>query len=222
MTLNGGNKGFKLESATLEDVEEIAQIAASASTSPRMTLEFGGCKREDFLDWNRKAIKAELAGCSNYPDDALALKVVDEESGRIAGFAVWGWTPKASEVVFQPKWDLPLPAGSNTVLRKRFIASIQELEKTHQPSGGYFELLDLVTSPVFQRRGIGSQLVKVGLDKADEESKSCFLSGTPMGVPVYAKQGFEDVGRFEIPLEEYGGVGSHVHVAMIRKPVTRN
>jgi len=32
-----------------------------------------------------------------------------------------------------------------------------------------------------------------------------------MGVPVYAKQGFEDVGRLEIPMGEYGGEGAHVH-----------
>jgi len=98
------------------------------------------------------------------------------------------------------------------------VADLLALEENHEPPGGYFELLDLVTSPAFQRRGIGSQLVNVGLDRADEEGKFCFLSGSPMGVPVYAKLGFEAVGRLEIDLSDFGGVGTHVHVAMIRKP----
>lgn len=68
-----------------------------------------------------------------------------------------------------------------------------------------------MTSPSFQHRGIGSQLVKVGLERADEEGVKCFLSASPMGAPVYKKLGFEEVGRLEIPLEEFGGEGTHVH-----------
>jgi hypothetical protein len=32
-----------------------------------------------------------------------------------------------------------------------------------------------------------------------------------MGVPVYAKFGFREVGRLEMGLEEFGGEGTHVH-----------
>jgi hypothetical protein len=32
-----------------------------------------------------------------------------------------------------------------------------------------------------------------------------------MGAPLYRKLGFEDVGRLEIELEEFGGEGVHVH-----------
>lgn len=38
-----------------------------------------------------------------------------------------------------------------------------------------------------------------------------FLSGSPMGVPVYRQLGFEEVGRLEIGLEGFGGEGVHVH-----------
>lgn len=33
-----------------------------------------------------------------------------------------------------------------------------------------------------------------------------------MGVPVYRKLGFEEVGRLEIPLGEFGGREGEVHV----------
>jgi len=32
-----------------------------------------------------------------------------------------------------------------------------------------------------------------------------------MGVLLYKKLGFEEVGRLELPLEEFGGEGNHVH-----------
>jgi len=78
-----------------------------------------------------------------------------------------------------------------------------------------FEILTLqavVTATSYQRRGIGSRLVNVGLEKADKEGVEVYLSGSPMGVPVYKKLGFEEVGRIEIPLQEYGGKEGEVHV----------
>lgn len=48
-------------------------------------------------------------------------------------------------------------------------------------------LEQLATSPSYQRRGIGSQLVKHGLEKADREGMVCYLSAAPMGVAVYRK-----------------------------------
>lgn len=73
----------------------------SASTSPRILLEFQNCKREDFLDWYIQATKAAINASLECPEEALALKVVDEESGRIAGYAVWGWSSRVSYLPFQ-------------------------------------------------------------------------------------------------------------------------
>ncbi len=32
-----------------------------------------------------------------------------------------------------------------------------------------------------------------------------YLSGSPMGAPVYRKLGFKEIGRLEVPLGEFGG-----------------
>lgn len=53
--------------------------------------------------------------------------------------------------------------------------------------------------------------MKFGIDRADEEGMPCFLTASPMGAPVYRKLGFEDVGRLEFGMVDYGGEGSHVH-----------
>lgn len=102
------------------------------------------------------------------------------------------------------------------------------MEETYRPKGPYFELLErtfppplsltplkqytVITAVDYQRRGIGSRLVNVGLEKADKEGVEVYLSGSPMGVPVYQKLGFEEVGRLEIPLQEFGGKEGEVHV----------
>jgi hypothetical protein len=67
-----------------------------ASTSPRITLEFQNCTREDWLKWNLAGIKSELAGLEKFTGEAEAWKVVDveEEGGKevVAGVAIWGWS----------------------------------------------------------------------------------------------------------------------------------
>lgn len=86
------------------------------------------------------------------------------------------------------------------------------MENKHRPKDKPFhELLDLATHPSYQRRGIGSSLVSYGIQKAEKEVVRVYLSAAPMGVPVYKKLGFKEVGRLKFPLEEWGGEGVHIH-----------
>ncbi|CAG8974402.1 hypothetical protein HYALB_00010042 [Hymenoscyphus albidus] len=78
--------------------------------------------------------------------------------------------------------------------------------------------MDLCTAPSHRGLWLASRLIAIGLERADKEGNPCFLSGSPMGVPVYKKKWFEEVGRMSIELGEWGGEGVHVHVAMIRQP----
>ena len=84
------------------------------------------------------------------------------------------------------------------------------------------ELKELAISPSHRRLGLATKLLNIGLKKADEEGLACYLSASPMGVPLYQKCGFKEVGRLSIDLEEFGGMEyrgvEHVHVGMIRPP----
>jgi hypothetical protein len=57
-------------------------------------LESKDCQKEDWLEWYLKGVQNELAGCAKYPQEAIALKAVDEVTGEIAGYAVWGWSAR--------------------------------------------------------------------------------------------------------------------------------
>jgi hypothetical protein len=83
---------FKIQKATLQNVQEIAELLLSVSTSPRLLLEFGSCKREEWSEWYMKIVRCEVKVCEKVGEEgAEALVVVDDEEGRIVGFAVWSW-----------------------------------------------------------------------------------------------------------------------------------
>jgi hypothetical protein len=77
----------------------------SVSTAPRITLEFGKCKREDWLEWNAKGVRFEIAACEKRGGEAEAVIVVDQGDegkpgkGKIAGFAVWGWNVSVTFII---------------------------------------------------------------------------------------------------------------------------
>lgn len=66
-----------------------------------------------------------------------------------------------------------------------------------------------------QRRGLGSILVKWGIERADGNGKTIILDASPSGFPLYKILGFDEVDKLEIPLEEYGGEGEHIHGKVI-------
>jgi ribosomal protein S18 acetylase RimI-like enzyme len=56
----------------------------------------------------------------------------------------------------------------------------------------HYYLMIIGVDPEFQQQGIGSRLMKVGLDKADAEKLDCFLETvTPEDVRFYQKHDFE-------------------------------
>lgn len=84
---------FKIQKATLQNVQEIAELLLSVSTSPRLLLEFGSCKREEWSEWYMRNVRCEINACEKVgEDEAEALAVIDDEKGRIVGFAVWSWS----------------------------------------------------------------------------------------------------------------------------------
>ncbi|KAK0119595.1 hypothetical protein ONS95_011035 [Cadophora gregata] len=231
---------LKTVPASAHDAEEIGALMLSVSTSQRLTVEFANCKKQDRQAWTVNSIRSELAACEACGEDATALKVVETPPGKkevIVGFAIWVWSEKAYTSIDCSRAANPLPEGIKLTLRQTFRSKMTKMERDHRPKGPCFVLEQLATAPSHQRRGIGAGLVRHGLEKADQQCMTCYLSGAPLGVPLYRKLGFEEVGKLEIPLSEFGGSGTHVHgksdgwsttdlglrsdavtVAMIRKP----
>lgn len=61
-------------------------------------------------------------------------------------------------------------------------------------------------------------LVKWGCEIADDEGIPAYLEATPIGYPVYRRQGFEDVDVVELDFSRWGGEESEKFTAMTRPP----
>jgi len=71
---------------------------------------------------------------------------------------------------------------------------------------GYWTLAYLGVLPSHGRRGIGQQLLQWGLERADEEGRSVYISASVQGVGLYGKVGAEVVeSRVCMEGEEKGG-----------------
>jgi GNAT superfamily N-acetyltransferase len=83
--------------------------------------------------------------------------------------------------------------------------------------------MNLGTSTAWQRKGAASTLVRWPFEEADKHGVLVYLDTAidGPGKPLYEKQGFKRVGTCDIDLEEYGGEGTHTHIAMIRYPMER-
>lgn len=79
----------------------------------------------------------------------------------------------------------------------------------------------LAVHPDYQRKGLGSRLLRIGLDAADRDNAEAFLIATAKGAPLYSKMGFREVDRLEVNTKSYGGEGIVSYLSMIRKPSAR-
>lgn len=80
-------------------------------------------------------------------------------------------------------------------------------------------VLDLLgTLPEYQGRGIGSAMLKWGMEKADAWQTRIFLEATPEGVSLYIKNGWKPLEEVTLDYRPFGGVGSESFVLMMRDP----
>lgn len=78
----------------------------------------------------------------------------------------------------------------------------------------------LVTDPEHHRRGAGALLVNWGTQQADKAQLPSFLEASPVGKPLYARLGFEEIHEEVFDLTKYGGVGKDSNTVMIRQPIS--
>ncbi|KAJ5902340.1 GNAT family acetyltransferase [Penicillium taxi] len=76
----------------------------------------------------------------------------------------------------------------------------------------------LCVLPEYQRIGIGSALLKWGIEKADASNARIYLEATMEGVPAYLKHGWKIVEEIQLDYTECGGEGSQKFALMIREP----
>lgn len=81
-------------------------------------------------------------------------------------------------------------------------------------------VLDLLaTSPNYQGQGVGTALLKWGMEKADALQARIYLEATPEGLPLYIKYGWKEVEVVTIDFSQLNSHGQESFVIMMRDPV---
>ncbi|KAJ5527165.1 acetyltransferase [Penicillium frequentans] len=96
------------------------------------------------------------------------------------------------------------PDTPTRVVGRQMRSDSMKWEAHFMKGARYLILQALAVNPDDQRQGVGSQLVKWGVERADEERIACWCHASPAGNQLYLKSGFQELGSDEYDLGEVG------------------
>lgn len=109
------------------------------------------------------------------------------------------------------------PQPMNKDVFEAFKALLKSKREKHLQEGD-ITLDMLAVSPGHQGKGIGSRILKWGIEKADSVQIRIYLEATPEGYPLYCKRGFKVIEEISIDYAYWGGTGKQIFHLMIREP----
>lgn len=201
-----------------EDAEEAAAliVASFENNAFRAIVLPNGMSQtsiDKVVQWRQRAI-----------DDSnqYLLKVVDTDNNdKMAGCAVWECTKAMTNEDWErSKRDAPnaYPEARHDILGE-FLIKEQDSKCRIMGHTRWLELNALNTLPAYQRRGVGSMLMKWGTDKLEEMKVPGFIVSTDQGYGLYIKHGFKEIERWETDLSRWQpGQGMYKNVFLTRMP----
>jgi GNAT superfamily N-acetyltransferase len=125
------------------------------------------------------------------------------ENGAILAGAVWAppgsWrAPPWQQLRTIPGLIRALGIRHFRQYAQRGKAVEDALQRAH-PSDPHWYLAALGTDPRAQAKGVGSALVRTGLERCDREGEPAYLECLERLVPYYERFGFEITGAIEMP-----------------------
>lgn len=113
------------------------------------------------------------------------------EGSQLVGFAMWQRVDQHT-VPETPKTDKK--AAENPNLLNAFFAQMNRTRESTMQGKTYWFLKILSIDPEHQRKGLGTLLVKWGVERANKEGVDAWLESSPMGKGAYLKAGFRVLG----------------------------
>ncbi|KAJ5908736.1 acetyltransferase [Penicillium taxi] len=201
--------------ATTHDIPDLVRVHTSAfKTDQFSNFMLHGREENTHERMMQKSIEIWLSD----PTSKLVKAVAE---GTIVGWACWQTKDKddqdRSEALRKPK-TLTTPNNGEPKRPAQLLSSLMRSDsmiwEENSMKGRYLVLQALATSPSFQCRGIGSQLLQWGIDIADVEKLPCWVHASPAGHNLNKKAGFQEIGSSEYDLE--GGWGRYTFRYMQR------
>ncbi|KAF3806768.1 hypothetical protein GCG54_00000134 [Colletotrichum gloeosporioides] len=225
MSAQASSVDFTLHYVAPGDVDDLVRVHTAAfKTDQFSNLMLLG--RAD--DAHEKLMRKAIEGWISAPYTSF-MKATDA-SGRVLGWSCWqvkddtgeweavykaeskdgsssvdkaeGPEESAVEKEQEPQKEDPARALGGLMYKERV-----PIEEKYMKGKRYAVLQGLATDPAYQRRGIATKLIQAGLEKIDYEGLACWIHASPSSYGMYAKVGFEEVGRNEYDLDEWAPGG---------------
>ncbi|MCJ1475950.1 hypothetical protein MMC13_004614 [Lambiella insularis] len=162
-------------------------------------------------------IKSRLADPTNY-----YVKATSVASGQIIAWLKYHmYDDLAREHI---PYNKELPTGANMPLLEASFGDLTKCREKAMEGKQYGFVLVLVTVPEWHRRGVGRKLLQRYLDLVDEKGWDSWIDASPVGMRLYQKFGWEEMGRTSVDLGDFGGEKGKVEttVGMLRKARVKN
>ena len=213
----------RLSPAIPADIPSLAHIHVIAcATDLAVRLKFP--HERDFEAYITQMLSVQVG-----KPEWLIIKAEDIDSGNIIAWGSWELrnygireTDNEDDGVMQKKVEegsakdnnmtsqneaFPIPSGLRTHVREHSRLVLADWMGTRK----HMLLNGLFTSPTFQRRGVGTALIRLGNERADVDNVPSFCQGSPFAHGLYRKMGWVDVGWLDVDLKEWveGGQDGH-------------
>ena len=144
---------------------------------------------------------------------ARYLKIIDNETAEIISMARWHWYPEGYSYTEGIHWEThnsvdgrPWPKEMNVELHNFILTTRDaEREKWQEKGKPCWILMHMVTRTSQRGRGAAAMLIDWGVERAQKDGVPAYLEGGAMGIPIYAKHGFQQIGDLMLlDLRPYG------------------
>lgn len=214
--------------ATPADIPTLSTISSLAFKTDTHTRLKELIRGDDFAEGTKSHLEGLLSAS---PGRCSVLKAVAED-GQAVGWACWGFRgldgPIAETIAApepsidgreeQQKEGSKAEEGSASAdekeqdTAKTKIAELEALTDTSMaswmaklmPEGTKcMYIISICIHPSHQGQGIGRSLIQWGTSLADEKGVFCWVHSSDGGWKVFEKEGFGEVGRLEVELDEF-------------------
>jgi GNAT superfamily N-acetyltransferase len=187
---------LKLRKATASDAASLTGIYFSAFSVDAISLLVFPRNESSYKFWHDMIIEEMAELTSNY----VCIYDSSLPSQPVVAFAKWN-SPSAPP----PSDELQTwPIGSDSALANHFFGNLLKKHKEIMGERKHWYLELVAARPDYQGKGAAGQLLRWGLERADEDGVETFLEASPDGRPIYEHFGFWERDRLVVKLEGNG------------------
>ncbi|KAL4723370.1 hypothetical protein ACLX1H_009866 [Fusarium chlamydosporum] len=192
--------------ATQDDVPRMVEVFFSAFSSSTLNERCFPASSPEVQVWQETLIQ------KNIDDKNGNYMIVAEQDSRILGWARWvrrEQPPPAKNLACDT-----FPASGDQETARHFFQLNSDATIKYVAGEKHWFLSTIAVAKEGQRRGVGSALMKFGVERADEEGWMSYLNSSHEGKGLYEKFGFKVTGTSEFP--ELGMVQYHMRREAVR------